>query len=75
MSGDLHKLLVTLGERWLKRQGFAVVATELVTGGTREQADVIGFRSQCSAVIEAKASRADFLADVNRPGFCGGSNS
>ncbi|WP_080437391.1 hypothetical protein [Burkholderia ubonensis] len=67
MSGDLHKLLVTLGERWLKRQGFAVVATELVTGGTREQADVIGFRSQCSAVIEAKASRADFLADARKP--------
>ncbi|HEJ2439995.1 hypothetical protein L0Z42_29475 [Burkholderia multivorans] len=67
MSGDLHKLLVTLGERWLKRQGFAVVATELVTLGTREQADVIGFKSQCSAVIEAKASRSDFLADARKP--------
>ncbi|QSL63971.1 hypothetical protein G0D86_29735 (plasmid) [Burkholderia multivorans] len=67
MSGDLHKLLVTLGERWLKRQGFAVVATELVTSGTREQADVIGFKSQCSAVIEAKVSRSDFLADARKP--------
>lgn len=67
MAGDVHKLLVTLGAKWLKRQGFAIVATELVTGGTREQADVIGFRSNCSAVIEAKASRSDFLADARKP--------
>ncbi len=44
MAGDVHNLLVTVGERWLKRQGLAVVATELATSGTREQADVIGFR-------------------------------
>lgn len=67
MPGDVHQQLVTRGEMWLKRQGFAVVATELVTGGTAEQADVIGFRSNCSAVIEAKASRADFLADGRKP--------
>lgn len=67
MAGDIHKQLVTLGEKWLKRQGFAVVASELVTGGTREQADVIGFPSSCSAVIEAKASRSDFLADARKP--------
>jgi len=30
MAGDVHKLLVTLGEKWLKRQGFAVVASELI---------------------------------------------
>jgi hypothetical protein len=67
MAGDVHKQLVALGERWLKREGFSVVASELVTGGTREQADVIGFRSTCSALIEAKASRADFLADARKP--------
>ncbi|HDR8973069.1 TPA: hypothetical protein QDB32_003949 [Burkholderia vietnamiensis] len=67
MPGDVHMQLVALGERWLKRQGFAVVATELVTRGTPEQADAIGFRSNCSAVIEAKASRADFLADSQKP--------
>ncbi|WP_334001468.1 hypothetical protein [Burkholderia gladioli] len=67
MAGDVHKLLVTSGEKWLRRQGFAVVASELVTAGTREQADVIGFRSNCSAVIEAKASRSDFLADARKP--------
>lgn len=67
MAGDVHTQLVTLGEKWLKRQGFSVVASELVTGGTREQADVIGFRTNCSAVIEAKASRSDFLADARKP--------
>jgi hypothetical protein len=67
MAGDVHKALVALGEKWLKRQGFSVVASELVTGGTREQADVVGFRSNCSAVIEAKASRSDFLADSRKP--------
>lgn len=51
----------------MKRQGFGVVAAELVTNGTNEQADVIGFRSTCSAVIEAKASRTDFLADRKKP--------
>eukprot|EP01042_Synura_sphagnicola_P029004 gene29004-37406_t len=56
-----------MGERWLKRQGFSVVASELVSGGANEQPDVIGFRSNCSAVIEAKASRSDFLADRNKP--------
>ena len=67
MPGDLHQHLVTLGERWLKRQGFGVVAAELITHGTAEQADVIGFRSNCSAVVEAKASRADFLVDRHKP--------
>lgn len=67
MAGELHRKLVSLGENWLKRQGFAVVASEITTGSTREQPDVIGFRSNCSAVIEAKASRADFLADARKP--------
>lgn len=67
MPGELHQQLVALGERWMKRQGFGVVAAELVTNGTNEQADVVGFRSTCSAVLEAKASRADFLADSKKP--------
>ena len=67
MPSELHQALVDLGERWLKRQGFAVVATELKALGCREQADVVGFRATCSAVIEAKASRSDFLADLKKP--------
>ncbi|MDN4572002.1 hypothetical protein DBB29_00705 [Pandoraea cepalis] len=67
MPGDLHQELVTIGARWLKRQGFGVVATELAAVGSAEQADVIGFRGSCSALIEAKAWRADFLADARKP--------
>lgn len=67
MPGDLHQRLVTIGAQWLKRQGFGVVATELVTAGSSEQADAIGFRATCSALVEAKASRADFLADARKP--------
>ena len=58
-----HDNLTLLGARWLKKQGFAVVATEISAVGSREQPDVVGFRSTCSAIIEAKVSRADFLAD------------
>jgi len=63
MPSELHKRLVAAGERWLKRQGFGVVASELATTGCAEQADVIGFRSTCTAMVEAKASRSDFLVD------------
>lgn len=62
-----HRALVELGERWAKRQGFAIVATELTALGCREQADVIAFRSSCSLMIEAKCSRADFFADSKKP--------
>lgn len=67
MPGGLHQELVQLGERWFKREGFGVVAAEVVASGSDEQADVIGFRSTCSAIVEAKASRADFLADSKKP--------
>ncbi|WP_230947585.1 hypothetical protein [Burkholderia territorii] len=53
--------------RWLKRNGFPVVATDLVVAGVTEVVDAIGFRSNSSAVAEAKASRTDFLADKYKP--------
>ncbi len=67
MPTELHDRLADLGAKWLKRQGFAVIATDLGALGCRERADVIGFRSQCSAAIESKISRADFLADLRKP--------
>lgn len=67
MASLEHDQLVCLGSTWLKKQGFAVIATEITASGSREQPDVIGFRSQCSAIIEAKVSRADFLADRRKP--------
>ncbi len=67
MAGRVHDQLVALGATWQKRQGFSVVATELAVRGTTEQADVISFRSSCSCLIEAKASRSDFLVDAKKP--------
>jgi hypothetical protein len=67
MASDLHDKQSALGAKWLKRNGFAVVGTEIVAAGCREQADAIGFRMSCSVVIESKVSRADFLADRKKP--------
>lgn len=67
MPSELHDRLAALGAAWLKRQGFSVVATDLSALGCRERADVVGFRSQCSATIESKMSRGDFLADLKKP--------
>lgn len=67
MPSELHDELAAIGAAWLKRNGFAVVATDLAALGCRERADVIGFRSQCSATIESKVSRNDFLADRRKP--------
>ena len=67
MAGEIHDLLVEMSGRWLLRQRFGVVATELSVLGVGEEADAIGFRSACSAIVEAKASRADFLADRKKP--------
>lgn len=67
MPSPKHDQLVQLGAKWLRRNGFGVVATELTAQGCREQGDVIGFRSGCSALIEVKVSRSDFQADAKKP--------
>lgn len=67
MPSDLHETLSAQGVKWFKRQGFGVIAADLAAMGCRERADVIAFRSQCSAVMEAKASRGDFLSDAKKP--------
>lgn len=67
MASQQHIDLVALGAKWLKKQGFGVIATEIQAAFCREQADVVGFRSTCSAIIEAKVSRGDFLADAKKP--------
>lgn len=67
MPSKIHAELTQLGARWLKRQGFPIVSTELRAAGCPEQADVIGFRSTCSAIIEVKISRSDFRADAAKP--------
>lgn len=72
MPGQKHSDLVRLGAAWLRRNGFAVIATEIDAVGSREKPDVIGFRSLCSAVIEVKTSRGDFRADRIKPERNGG---
>jgi len=67
MPSEQHDSLVRLGARWLRKNGFGVVATELDAAGCRERPDVIGFRSSCSAIIEVKVSRSDFMADSRKP--------
>lgn len=67
MPSPEHAKLVTLAARWLKKNGFGVVATELTFAGGGEQPDAIGFRHNVSAIVEAKVSRADYLADAKKP--------
>lgn len=67
MASHEHDQLVRMGASWLRRKGFGVVATELTCEGAGEQPDVLGFRSRCSAIIEAKVSRSDFQKDGKKP--------
>lgn len=67
MPSELHELLCEKGVTWLKRNGFQVTAANVWTAGSRERVDCIGFRQQCSVLIEAKVSRSDFLADKKKP--------
>ena len=71
-----HKELVEVGYRWLLRAktrnaiacyGACGVAFKEVVSLSNEQPDVIGFRSNCSILIECKANRADFLSDSKKP--------
>ncbi|KKN85120.1 hypothetical protein LCGC14_0282890 [marine sediment metagenome] len=66
-TSEEHQRLTNQGASWLRRNGFGVVATELTCFGNRERPDVLGFRSSCSAMIEVKVSRSDFLADHKKP--------
>jgi hypothetical protein len=66
-ASEEHKKLTKLGASWFRKNGFGVVATELSSARSREQPDVIAFRSSCSAMIEVKVSRSDFFADRKKP--------
>jgi hypothetical protein len=67
MASEAHDLHTDLAARWLRRNGFGVVATEISAAGCREEPDAVGFRSTCSALVEVKVSRADYLADRSKP--------
>jgi hypothetical protein len=53
-----HSELVEIGYNFvLKQLKFPIAAKELKCIGSREQPDVIAFRSNCSLMIECKTSK------------------
>lgn len=72
-----HSQLTEIAVKWLKRpncqkgHGCLVSASELRSGWDGEIPDAIGFKlagnNVISVVVEAKASRSDFLCDKNKP--------
>ncbi|MGP0147996.1 hypothetical protein [Pseudomonas oryzihabitans] len=68
MSTSLdHARLVASGAAWLRRQGFPLDAAELHPSDSRDRPDVLGLRSNSLMLTEVKISRANFLADRNKP--------
>lgn len=61
-----HAELINQAAKWLERQGCAVVITDM-SHGQSETPDAIGWKGTRSTLVECKASRADFLADRNKP--------
>ena len=65
-----HRALVLRAEGWLRRNcGCGVVIRDPFRARTNtgEQPDAIGWRDGVSILVECKVSRADFLADRNKP--------
>ena len=69
-----HTEIVKMAAKWLKRHkqnlvvpNCALVITEMVcANNSGEVADVIGFSSSSSVLIEVKVSRSDFYKDKNK---------
>lgn len=62
-----HSDLTKIAVKWLiSVRGCGAVITEMAAA-TSEIPDAIGFRDGSSILIECKASRADFLADLQKP--------
>ncbi len=76
MPSEAHENLCMKGVAWLKRNGFGVAAANVWAFGSRERVDCIGFRHNCSVLLEAKVSRSDFKADIKKPERqCGGAGT
>lgn len=59
-----HDELVKIGYKWcLQKCGFAFKELKTIES---EIPDVIGFRSEGTFLLEAKATRGDFLSDKNK---------
>jgi hypothetical protein len=60
-----HSDLCNIGARWISKKGLPLAAVELKTIG-REIPDVYATNGMMSAIMEAKVSRSDFLADAKK---------
>tara|TARA_Y100000588_G_scaffold112523_1_gene123429 strand:+ start:81135 stop:81620 length:486 start_codon:yes stop_codon:yes gene_type:complete len=67
MPSKEHEELNIIAAKWLRKNGFGVVATNIGCSLSREVVDAIGFRETCSVLIESKVSRSDFKADMKKP--------
>lgn len=66
-DGMTHEKLVTRAVAWLRHYGCGVVLSEQ-SCASGETPDAIGWKRAChSVVVECKVSRADFLADRDKP--------
>jgi len=64
----IHAQLVKLAESWLRCSYRCGVILSEQTCASGETPDVIGWKGKCrSVVVECKVSRADFLADAQKP--------
>jgi hypothetical protein len=62
-----HAKLVSMAVRWLRRYRCGVVLSEQACA-SGEMPDAIGWKKAChSVLVESKVSRADFLADRDKP--------
>ena len=62
-----HAQLVKVAEQWLRRYRCGIVLSEQQCS-SGEMPDAIGWKGKCrSVVVECKISRADYLADRNKP--------
>jgi len=61
-----HSLLIDQAAKWLRRQGCAIVITDMAHQGP-EIPDAIGWRGRFAILVECKASLADFRADAKKP--------
>ena len=62
-----HSDLVERAVRWLRGKGCRLILHEPFRTPLAEQPDAIGWRDGLSILVEAKASRADFLLDHGKP--------
>src|SRR5260370_41509072 len=64
----IHQQLVRLAEQWLRRNYRCGIVLSEQSCASGEMPDVIGWKGTCrSVLVECKVSRADFLADREKP--------